>query len=109
MKCKPYHKCLATLSNELRIKIIEELQKGPKSVGELAEKTGTEQSKISHALQSLKECRFVISSKKGKERIYSLSSNIFMKSKKNKNLFEIFEEHYKNVCKCNCVKKKLKK
>ena len=57
---KPYHKCLSTLSNELRLSIIEELKLGPKSVGELTKKTGEEQSKVSHALQNLKSCGFII-------------------------------------------------
>jgi DNA-binding transcriptional ArsR family regulator len=102
---KPYHKCLATLSNELRISIIKELLKNPKSVGELAKKLNEEQSKISHSLKILKACKFVISSNKGKERIYSLSSNIFKKLKGNKNLFEILDDHYNNVCKGHCNKK----
>lgn len=104
MKDKPYHKCLATLSNELRLKIIEELQSGPKSVGEISLTIGAEQSKVSHALQNLKSCGFVMSSNKGKERIYKLSSNVFKKLKGNKNLFEILDDHYNNICKGHCQK-----
>jgi DNA-binding transcriptional ArsR family regulator len=93
-----------TLSNELRLSLIEELKTGPKSVGELSTKIGAEQSKVSHALQQLKSCGFVISSNKGKERIYSLSGSLFTKLKKNKNLFEMLDEHYTNVCKGHCHK-----
>jgi len=102
MKKRPYHKCLATLSNELRLAILEELKTGPKSVSELAKSTGAEQSKVSHALQQLKTCRFVESSKKGKERIYCLKSTIFKKLNKNKTLFEMLDEHYNSVCRGHC-------
>src|SRR5210317_894842 len=105
---KPYHKCLATLSNELRLEIIEELKTGPKSVSELTTIIGEEQSKVSHSLQTLKGCGFVVSSKKGKERIYKLKSGIFTKLGKNKNLFEMLEEHYTNVCDGHCQKQGIK-
>ena len=90
----PYHLCLEILGNPLRIGLVKELQKGPKSVGELAKALGEEQSKVSHSLAALKKCNFVESEKQGKKTIYRPSESLLEKIE-GKNLFEALEKHYK--------------
>ena len=73
MKCNTYHLFFTNLANPLKIKIITSLKKKEKNVTELSKELKVEQSKISHALSSLKECRIVEGKQKGKQRIYSLN------------------------------------
>ena len=95
-----YHLCLEILGNPLRVNLIKELGKKPKSVGELAKALGEEQSKVSHSLAALKKCSFVESEKEGKKTIYRLSESL-LKKIEGKNLFEALEKHYKeHSCKC---------
>jgi len=96
----PYHLCLDVLGNPLRIAMIKELEKEPESVGELAEKLGEEQSKVSHSLAALKKCGFVESEKQGKKTVYRLGESM-LKKIQGKNLFDALEKHYKeHGCKC---------
>jgi len=92
------HKCMEVLGNKLRNEIICLLQEKPRTVQEVCHILGREQSLISHALAQLRECSFVDFRKDGKKSIYYIKSDIFTK-KKNKPLFEIFEEHAKKYCK----------
>ncbi len=75
-KNKTYHIFFSKLSNKLRIDIISNLEKNPKSVTELVKELKIEQSKLSHALRELRECNIVDVKQKGKERVYSLSKTI---------------------------------
>ena len=93
----PY-KCMEVLGNKLRSQIICSLQDKPKTVQEICTEMGREQSLVSHALQQLRECNFVDFRKDGKKSIYYVKSDIFTK-KKNKPLFDIFEEHASKYCK----------
>ena len=96
----PYHLCLEVLGNPLRINIIKELEREPKSVGELAKSLGKEQSNVSHSLAALKKCSFVESEKQGKKTIYRLSESL-LKKIDGKNLFDALEKHYKeHSCEC---------
>ena len=61
------------LSNPLKMRIILSLYKKEKSVGELMDDLKEEQSKLSHALASLRECNIVKIKRSGKKRIYSLN------------------------------------
>lgn len=97
MKTHFPHKCLNVLGNELRCNILDLLRKNPMTVQELSNQLKKEQSTISHALQQLRECKFVSCTKKGKEREYYLSSDIFTKGS-GKPLFELIEEHAKKNC-----------
>ena len=67
MKCDAYYPFFRNLSNPVRIKIISALKKKSLSVSEISKVTGIEQSKLSHALASLKYCRIVESKQKGKK------------------------------------------
>ena len=90
----PYHLCLEVLGNPLRIGIIKLLKAKPRSVSELSEKLGEEQSKVSHSLAALRKCNFVESKRQGKKVIYNLRQT-FLKKIKGENLFEALETHYK--------------
>jgi DNA-binding transcriptional ArsR family regulator len=99
----PY-KCLNVLGNELRINIINKLQKKDQTVAELVISLGEEQSKISHSLKQLRECNFVDYKQIGKERFYFLKSEIFKKDKGN--LFELIDKHVQKYCtEKNMIKK----
>ena len=99
----PYHLCLETLGNELRVKIVESLREKPKSVSVLANDLGVEQSRLSHSLKALKQCNFVESKTVGKERIYSLTGSFVKEMPKSKNIFEALEKHFKKFG-CHCWK-----
>jgi len=74
----PHHLCFDTLANELRIRILKELEKKPKSVLELSDNLDEEQSKISHSLKALRQCNFVDVEREGKKRIYSIKEGVNM-------------------------------
>ncbi len=97
----PFHLCLETLGNELRVKILESIRKKPRTVGQLAKELRVEQSRLSHSLAALKQCNFVESTIRGKERLYSLSESFVKEMPKSKDLFEALEKHVKKFeCKC---------
>jgi DNA-binding transcriptional ArsR family regulator len=68
-----YNIFFGNLANSLKIGIILSLREKTKNVSEIVKELGVEQSKISHALQSLKCCNIVEVEQKGKERVYSLN------------------------------------
>jgi len=70
MKENPYHSFFSNLANPLKMRLVLELNRGEKNVSELSKKLKEEQSKISHALSSLKRCNIVEMKQKGKERVY---------------------------------------
>ena len=72
---KNYHIFFNNLANPLKIKVIIALSKKSMSVGEICREIKVEQSKLSHALASLKECRIVNAKQEGKQRIYSLNKD----------------------------------
>lgn len=58
-----------------RIKILYDLFRGEKSVGEIAEDLEMNQSAISHQLKILKTSKLVASRREGKAMIYSLADD----------------------------------
>ena len=78
MSCNAYHIFFRNLSNPVRIAIISSLKRGDKSVGEIVEELGLEQSKVSHALFSMKRCGLVEYRKEGKKRIYTLNKKTIL-------------------------------
>ncbi len=99
-----YNLCFETLSNELRIKVLKELKKKPKTVLELSDKFKVEQSRLSHSLKVLKSCNFVKSETKGKTRVYSLKAGILKSIEKGEDIFSVIDEHVTNFCGNNCGK-----
>ena len=61
------------LSNEYRLKILNVLRNGPKSVGDISKAVGLEQTVVSHNLKCLSFCGLVTNERLGKMRIYSLN------------------------------------
>ncbi len=70
-----YNIFFSNLANPLKIGIILSLRGKEKNVTELVKELVVEQSKVSHALQSLKGCNIVDVKQKGKERIYFLNED----------------------------------
>ena len=92
MKCNAYHIFFGSLANPLKIKIITTLRDKPSSVNDLTKFLKEEQSKISHALASLKYCSIVNSKEKGKQRIYSLNKKTILP------ILKIIDKHKMNFC-----------
>ncbi len=92
MKCNAYHIFFKNLSNPVKTNLISELKLKSLSVNELVEKTGLEQSKISHALANLRFCNLVNVKRKGKERIYSLNKKTILP------ILKIIDKHRTNYC-----------
>jgi DNA-binding transcriptional ArsR family regulator len=93
---KTYHLFFSNLANPLRIGIILSLKNSKKNVKELSKDLMIEQSKLSHSLKSLKNCKIVEVDKKGKERIYSLNKKIIIP------MLNLIEKHVHIDCKCEC-------
>lgn len=88
-----YFLFFGNLANPLKIEIISELKKKPCSVLELAKKLSIEQSKLSHALSSLRKCSIVQVKQKGKQRIYSLNKETILP------MLKIIDKHENRFCK----------
>ena len=96
---KPYHLCFETLANELRMKILEMLSHGPKSVNELAENLNAERSRVSHSLFILKGCKIVDANKKGKKMVYSLKDKTYLNTlHSGDSILGIIDSHIDNYC-----------
>ena len=96
MNKSTYHVFFSNLSNPLRISIITSLKEKEKSVTQLIKELGIEQSKISHALSNLKNCKIVDVNQKGKERIYSLNKKTIVP------MLNLIDKHAKSFCNCEC-------
>ena len=99
MKYATYHYFFRNLANPIKIRIISSLKEKESCVGELSKDLGIEQSKISHALASLRCCNIVNVKQKGKERLYSLNKETILP------ILEMIDKHEKKFCK-NCPMKK---
>lgn len=83
---------LKTLSNPKRMELMLLLLKKPMNVTDLAEKSGLEQSAVSHQLKRLKLCNFVQVKVNGKERTYSVNEDTVAP------LFRLMNRHVKKYC-----------
>ncbi len=81
-----------TLSSEPRLKIINLLRSGKKSVSEIMEDLEMDQTAVSHNLARLKKCGFVKSEIEGKFRLYKLNEKTI------KPLMENIDKHMKEHC-----------
>lgn len=100
MSLSTYHIFFRNLANPLRIKIISALKEKESSVSELVEKLKVEQSKLSHALASLKKCKIVQSRENGKQRIYSLNKKTILP------ILKLIDKHAQSFCDCKMCGKK---
>lgn len=96
---KTYHIFFSKLANPLKTSILESLKEKDKSVLELSKDLNIEQSKLSHALKTLKCCNIVTVKKQGKKRIYTLNKKTILP------ILKLIDEHEKCCCKC-CEYKK---
>lgn len=74
-------------SNKTRLEIIQLLRKKPLTVTEICEKTGFEQSRVSHNLKCLDNCGFVKFTSNGNFRKYVLDEEIIIP------IVDLFEKH----------------
>jgi len=96
MKNQTYHVFFTNLANKLKIDIILSLKDKEKNVTELSKELDVEQSKISHALSSLRCCNIVKVKQKGKQRIYLLNKETIIP------MLKLIENHSKTFCKGIC-------
>jgi len=94
-----YYRFFRNLANPLKTDIISKLKEKDMSVTELVETLNVEQSNLSHALTSLKNCSIVISKTQGKQRIYSLNKKTILP------ILGIINDHERKFCK-KCAYKK---
>ncbi len=76
-------------SNKTRLEIISLLRKGSITVTEICEKTGFEQSRVSHNLRCLENCGFVKVTSNGNFRKYALDKETMVP------IVDLFEKHIK--------------
>lgn len=98
MKHSTYHIFFTNLANPLRIRIIQSLREKEKNVTDLSRDLKVEQSKISHALSSLRCCNIVKVKQKGKQRIYYLNKDTIVP------MLKLIDKHAKTFCKGVCEK-----
>ena len=87
-----YYPFFQNLANPLKIRIVTILKEKPGSVLELAKKLKVEQSKLSHALTSLRHCSIVNVKQEGKKRIYYLNKETILP------MLEILDKHESKFC-----------
>ena len=92
MFCKSYNDFFQVLANHTNQIIIDALLQNPKTVTEITNTTKLEQSKVSHGLKRLAECKLVNVKKNGKHRIYELNKETIIP------ILEIADKHAKQMC-----------
>jgi len=107
MNQNTYHVFFTNFSNQLKIKVILSLRDKEKSVSELSKELKVEQSKLSHALSSLRCCNIVNVKQEGKKRVYYLNKSTIVP------ILKIIERHANTFCKhagacCKCAHKEVK-
>lgn len=91
----PYKLFFASLSNEIRLKILHRLLKGSRNVSELTNELGFDQTTVSKNLKRLTACRFITNKKVGKNSIYTLNRETILP------LLKLIDKHVDKYCK-NC-------
>ncbi len=84
------------LANPLRMGIVLCLRQKKRNVSEITKELQVEQSKISHALKTLKNCNIVKVNKKGKQRIYSLNKDTILP------ILKLIDSHANKYCRGKC-------
>jgi DNA-binding transcriptional ArsR family regulator len=91
-----YNIFFTNLANPLKVKIILCLRLKEMNVTDLIKTLKVEQSKISHALKSLRDCKIVILEQRGKERFYSLNKETILP------MLNLIDKHASINCKNKC-------
>jgi DNA-binding transcriptional ArsR family regulator len=71
-----YREFFRALANQTRFAIVQLLRTGPHHVGQIGEKLGSEQSRVSHNLGCLLNCGFVLWEWQGKNKVYRLHPDL---------------------------------
>ncbi len=93
----PCHGFFRTMAHPLRLRIVSLLRDGPRNVTEIYEATGEEQSKVSHNLKLLRDCRIIEAGRDGKRVVYSLNKETVLP------LFSLIDLHWRKYCKGVCT------
>ena len=91
-----YNVFFTNLANPLKVKILLCLRLNDMNVTDLKKALNVEQSKVSHALTSLRNCKIVNLQQKGKERIYSLNKQTIVP------MLNLIDKHALINCKNKC-------
>jgi DNA-binding transcriptional ArsR family regulator len=71
-----YREFFRALANPARFAIVQLLRAEPHNVGQIGEKLGLEQSRVSHSLACLLNCGFVEWEWSGKNKVYRLNPDL---------------------------------
>jgi DNA-binding transcriptional ArsR family regulator len=71
-----YREFFRALANPARFAIVQLLRAEPYNVGQIGEKLGLEQSRVSHSLACLLNCGFVEWEWSGKNKVYRLNPDL---------------------------------
>ncbi|RLG69577.1 MAG: hypothetical protein DRO07_02020 [Candidatus Iainarchaeum archaeon] len=82
-------------ASKSRMAIIRAIWNKPRSVQEICEQTGLEQSNVSHQLKLLKRCHIVKVKHIGRNKIYGLENSI-------RPIIKAAENHLKKHCRRRC-------
>lgn len=85
----PHRLFFKAFSNQTRLEIISLLRKKHLTVSEICDKTGFEQSRVSHNLRCLENCGFVKVTPEGNFRKYELDAETIVP------IIDLFEKHIK--------------
>ena len=96
MKNSTYHFFFMNLANPLRVGIVGCLEGKDKNVTQISKELKVEQSKVSHALTSQRQCNIVDVKQKGKQRIYSLNKKTIVP------MLKLIDKHSKTFCETDC-------
>ena len=81
-----------TMVSESRLKIINFLRNGKKNVSEIISELKMDQTHVSHDLQRLRRCGFVLSEKSGKYVYYSLNKDSITP------IMNLIDKHMSSFC-----------
>ena len=98
MKCPSYNLFFETISTKSRMEILCLLRQGAMSVSEICDALSQEQSRVSHNLKKLVECRVLDVKQDGKKRIYSLNKDTVIP------ILDLVEKHVQKYCRGKCLK-----
>jgi DNA-binding transcriptional ArsR family regulator len=97
MICKSYNIFFTNFANKANLEIVSALREKPMNVKSLVDKTGREQSAVSHNLKKLCDCNILSVKTQGRQRIYSLNRDTVVP------LLDLVDAHVRKNCK-GCMK-----
>ncbi len=92
MFCQSYNDFFQVLANPTNQAIINVLLRKERTVSEIITTTKLEQSKVSHSLKRMYECKIVHVKQEGKQRFYSLNKETIVP------LLDLVDKHARKMC-----------